>query len=696
MPLPVPQLDNRSAQDIVDEAKGLISKYCPEWTDHNVSDPGVALIELFAWMTELLLYRANQVPEKLYIKFLELLGLTLTPPAAAQAPVTFYLSAAQPDDVEIRAGTEVATVRTEVSDAILFTTKDATSILVPRLLGAYTRAANAGRDAPWLMHDLRLLTVSETRAFPVWPARPAPPNWPGNRGPAAEERPLPGDAFYLALERDASNHVIALALECPSAGGTGVQPDNPPFIWEAWQGLPNRWAECVVERDGTRAFNREQGEIFLRLPEMASGEFQGLQGYWLRCRLTEAQQGSNGYLRTPSIRKLSVEARGVTVAAEHATVTYQELIGQSEGVPGQRFQLRYTPILARDPATDYVEVLPRRAVAGNGSTERWEEVPDFGGSRPQDRHYTLDTRDGTLCFGPVVAQPDGQSKGFGAVPEKGATIRFTRYRHGGGIDGNVPAGALAVLKSAIPYVYQVVNWEPASGGRDQQSIEAAKLLAPYRLRTGERAVTADDFEFYARMVPGVARARCLAPGAQPAADPNLPRPGYVSIVVLPQVPERERPLTADHLRVSTELRVRVREALDRRRVVGISLDIQPPQYVWVSVQAAVRADPRLPAEAVRQRAEAALGRYLDPFLGGPDGEGWPFGREVRPTELYAVLQRAEGVEVVENVQLSVLETARDGSAWRRVDGHLPLAPHAVICSVQHQVVITNLSGAERA
>ena len=107
MPLETPRLDDRRFQDIVDEAKSRIPRYCPEWTDHNVSDPGVALIELFAWMTDLLLYRVNQVPDKLYVKFLELIGVRLEPPRAARAPVTFYLSAAQPTDVSIAEGTEV-------------------------------------------------------------------------------------------------------------------------------------------------------------------------------------------------------------------------------------------------------------------------------------------------------------------------------------------------------------------------------------------------------------------------------------------------------------------------------------------------------------------------------------------------------------------------------------------------------------
>src|SRR5512134_1364148 len=123
MPLPHPMLDDRRFQDLVDEAKRMIPRYCPEWTDHNVSDPGVTLIELFAWMTDLLLYRVNQVPEKVYLHFLEMIGVRLEQPRAARAPITFYLSAAQPVEVLIPRETEVATVRTETSPAIIFTTE---------------------------------------------------------------------------------------------------------------------------------------------------------------------------------------------------------------------------------------------------------------------------------------------------------------------------------------------------------------------------------------------------------------------------------------------------------------------------------------------------------------------------------------------------------------------------------------------
>src|SRR5688572_3301407 len=101
MPLPAPALDDRRFQQIVDEAKIRIGRYCPEWTDHNVSDPGVALIELFAWMTDMLLYRANQVPDKVYIKFLEFIGMRLAPPRAAQVDVTFYLATSPEADIAV-------------------------------------------------------------------------------------------------------------------------------------------------------------------------------------------------------------------------------------------------------------------------------------------------------------------------------------------------------------------------------------------------------------------------------------------------------------------------------------------------------------------------------------------------------------------------------------------------------------------
>src|ERR1700746_2818868 len=96
MALPAPNLDDRRFQNLVDDAKRLVQRRSPKWTDPNVSDPGVTLIETFAYMTDQLLYRLNRVPDRNYIKFLELIGVRLFPPTAARAAIPFWLAGTQP------------------------------------------------------------------------------------------------------------------------------------------------------------------------------------------------------------------------------------------------------------------------------------------------------------------------------------------------------------------------------------------------------------------------------------------------------------------------------------------------------------------------------------------------------------------------------------------------------------------------
>src|SRR3979409_115279 len=105
MALPVPTLDDRRFQDLVDDAKRLVQRRCPEWTDHNVSDPGVTLVEVFAHMTDQLLYRLNRVPGKGAPAFPAPVGGPLSPPSPARAELTFWLSAPQPGPVALRQGT---------------------------------------------------------------------------------------------------------------------------------------------------------------------------------------------------------------------------------------------------------------------------------------------------------------------------------------------------------------------------------------------------------------------------------------------------------------------------------------------------------------------------------------------------------------------------------------------------------------
>ena len=89
MPLTIPTLDDRRYQDLLDEALARIPIHNPEWTNYNQSDPGVTLIQVFAFLTENLLYRSNQIPERNRRKFLSLLGVPLQPASSARGLVTF-------------------------------------------------------------------------------------------------------------------------------------------------------------------------------------------------------------------------------------------------------------------------------------------------------------------------------------------------------------------------------------------------------------------------------------------------------------------------------------------------------------------------------------------------------------------------------------------------------------------------------
>jgi len=125
MRLPEITLDDRRFQDLVNEARLRIAQVCPEWTEHNVSDPGVTLIELFAWMTDMLVYRMNRIPDKLHVALLELLGILLEPPTAAHTDIRFRLSAPAQEPVLIPGGaTEVGTIRALHEDPIVFQTDD--------------------------------------------------------------------------------------------------------------------------------------------------------------------------------------------------------------------------------------------------------------------------------------------------------------------------------------------------------------------------------------------------------------------------------------------------------------------------------------------------------------------------------------------------------------------------------------------
>jgi predicted phage baseplate assembly protein len=646
MALPAPHLDDRTFQSLVDEAKRMVQQRCPEWTDHNVSDPGVTLIETFAYMVDQLIWRLNRVPEKTYIKFLELLGLQLRPPSAARTGVTFWLTAALDQTVVVPAGSQVGTPRTDV-EGLTFTTTEDLSI-VPS-------------SRTYVATEIENLQVNHTETL-------------DNGAPfyCFARVPNVGDCFYIGLSNAVPGGVVSIDITA-DIEGVGVDPRYPPIVWEAWNG--NGWVEIDLERDTTGGLNRN-GEVVVHLPpdHVAHAGILRLSGGWLRCRVIESQEWQPAYSSSPRIHALTAWTSGGTVEAINADIVTDEIVGLSEAVPGQRFVLQHRPVVPIEGGYT-VDV---SALAG---WEEWVQVETFALSGPDDQHFMLEEVTGEIVFGPAVREPDGTPRYFGKVPEKGAAIRVREYRTGGGRLGNVATGTISELHTQIPFIGGVSNRRGALGGGDGEDIENAKLRGPIMLRTRHRAVTREDYERLAEQSTSqVARARCV-----PAGTEDVDR-GAVRVLIVPQVEDGPNgSLDFGQLLPPDDVLTTVTDYLDERRIVGTRVAVESAAYIPISIVARMRAKPRYDVRKLEQNALAALYGYFHPVTGGPDGTGWPFGRTVAPGEAYSVLNRVPGVEAVEDVRLYPalpLENKRDPQV-----AQIEVGPNELVFSWDHQVQV---------
>jgi predicted phage baseplate assembly protein len=640
MPLPAPNLDDRRFQDLVNEAKRLVQQRCPEWTDHNVSDPGVTLIETFAMVVDQLIYRLNRVPELNYLRFLDLIGVQLLPPTAARCEVTFWLSSARDSPVSVPPGAQVATP-SDGADPVVFRT-DEELAMVPCSLSRVMTTAASGEPTD------RTDDLLAGRGLPCF-----------------ADIPAVGDAVMFGLSTAVPRCAVLLRLECV-AEGVGIDPRNPPWAWDAWDGAG--WVSCEIDQDTSGGFNRD-GDIVVHVPPGHVASLVGRQrAGWLRCRLAAPRPNQPFYQKSPRLNAIAASTIGGTVPAVHAEAVEGEVIGVSEGVPGQRFPLARRPLVAGDDLV--VEV------AGGGGWQEWRQVRSFARSGPDDQHIVVDRVGGTVMFGPAIREPDGGLRHYGAVPSKAAPIRVPQYRTGGGQRGNVARGLLQVQRDPIPFVSRVTNRRPAAGGVDGESVADAAIRGPLQLRTRDRAVTVEDYEYLAReAAPDTARVRCV-----PAPED----PGAVRLLVVPAV-TNPTDLQFAELRPADETLARIAGYLDERRCIGSRISVEPPFYQGVTVVARLRARPRTSAATLKTLAIDALNTYLNPVVGGPDGRGWPFGRPVQSGEVFAVLQRLRGVDLVEDVLLFGADpgTGRRGPAVQRLD----LPPHALVFSYGHQVRI---------
>ncbi|HJU03146.1 MAG TPA: putative baseplate assembly protein [Actinomycetes bacterium] len=672
-----PNLDDRSFEQLKAELLERIPVFNREWTNHNESDPGVALLELFAFLGESLLYRFNQIPDATKTAFLRLLDVQRLP--ARPAHVLVIAKTERPEGEQLLAHSELR------AGPVSFETDNELYAWPLEVLGAVKVAVASPADDDELEARRRCdallrmqVAAGTTVQFYETVLVPADPLATGAtpvdvaatvdralwiallRRDTTDPRLLAGRGVFLgvALDETVDRPFTLDVLDAAAADryrSTGLDEDPPAALWRLWKGpVPATDTEGPFRAftpayDTTRGFT-QSGVVHLTLPDLSiAGSPADADGgldsppplddpdqaarvlAWLQ---VSRPQPATGAADDPihRVRWVGVNA----VEATQARTARPELLGTGNGDADQRFPLTQANVL---PGTMELQVEEAE------TWRTWTEVEDFVGTKTGDRHYRIDQAAGEVRF------PPGGERG--RVPQIGERVRVRFYRYGGGSAGNVREGTVKALNGL-----DLTNPLPAQDGRDAEALGDALDRIPAEVHRRERAVTADDFRDLALGVAGVRRADTLA--LLHPDNPTVPAAGIVSVVVFPGEDTRNpgAPLP-DHA-----LLRRVARHLDQRRLITTELYVIPPEYRAVSVAAGVVVRDGYQVDAVRRWVELILRQFLAPLPPyGPDGGGWPLGRTIRRAELEAVAVQVEGVEFLDGLRLAVPDGA---GGWTEV------------------------------
>ena len=543
-------LDEKRWITIAEEARLLIPSFSRDWTDHNVHDPGITFLELFAWLEEIQRYRLNRTSAAIRGRFFALVGVQPkgSQPAVAVVEFKWPKQPAPPPYVLIPSATPLSI--TAHLDLAFETIRD--SYLVGSEIDAVeTRAGERHIDRTKANQD------------------------PSGHFDAFDGDPKPGDSLIVSFAPFITAPEISLAFAVFDSDLAPVSSLRLPIpsVQLQWEyEAAGRWQPLNGVRDTTAALTLS-GFVRFTTP------LQPIS----RVRATIAEGHYEIPPRLATIRLNTLEVR------QTAHVVSLDL-DPGTGFPDQQRILPHLPLRSDPP--------PVIQVGPAGGLEDWTRVDDFSDSDSNSKHYTLDQETGEIALG------NGLN---GKIPQPAQRIVVKDFRYTEGAQGNLSPGMNWRL-AAPPEAATAVgtNPLPCISGKDAESPEETELRARKQFRQSIRAVTAEDFETLARQTPGlrVSRAKAL-PGWNPQCH-QVDNAGDVTVVVLPAA----RPGDSPVVEPSSGFLETITRHLQSARLVANRVHVIGPAFVPLDISVTVT----LKKTADPANVERDVGQSLQDFL----------------------------------------------------------------------------------
>ena len=675
MPLIPPALDDRSYSDLVQDMLASIPAHTPEWTIQQEGDPGRTLIELFAWLADSILYRANLIPERQRLAFLKLLGLPLEPAGAANGILSIVSDPAATTAVTIASGASVA-------GPVNFETLTEVDVL-PVTAQAYIKAPLTSDQLTaaqpllaGLMSLYNLSTVpSGYTTTPVFANNLADPNGIDVFGGTIDQclwiallAPKPANLAAIRATLNGGNGQRVLSIGMVPAlnpadpfGDIGPRAAVPVTYQISGNPTPGQplvyYPLTVVPPDPTNGLTTA-GVVQLILPQGAgigappndvrSDAQAGVGPKPPRIDDPDIDSMLVTWIRINVQSAVTLTWAGINAVSIDQRTTYNNVIaGVSDGTPNQQFALAQKQI---DPDTFQLDVdMPGL------SFQTWNPVDDLAVVQGPLPAYVLDPEAGTVTFGNQMQ---------GMIPPVNRVIRATLMRAGGGAAGNLPASTLKAVQG-VDVTGKSVSFtaqQPVAttGGSDAETLDHAEQRIPATLRHQERAVTAQDYKDLVGEMPGggVARVEVLPLFKPQTRDTNVA--GVVSVMAVPPKYDYQPPCP----RADRTLLESVYAWLNPKRPIAAEMYVIGTEYVGLGLSVAVEVGSGFDLLQVQQQVQQALRMYLWPLApGGAAGQGWPLGRTVRSLELEVIVSRVTGVTEVNGV---LLFQALTGGAYQQI------------------------------